>query len=127
MVGEWARLLKPGGRILFTDPITVTGPLTNTEIARRSSTGFYLFVPVKYDEEIIAGCGLRLIVSENVTRNMADIAGRRHAARASRESALRQVEGDPVYEEQQEFLAVTARIAREGRLSRFVYVAEKPR
>jgi hypothetical protein len=42
---EWARLLKPNGRLLFTDPTVVTGPLTNAEIAVRSSAGFYLFVP----------------------------------------------------------------------------------
>ena len=29
VVADWARLLKPGGRLLFTDPITVTGALTN--------------------------------------------------------------------------------------------------
>lgn len=26
VIGDWARLLKPGGRLLFTDPISVTGP-----------------------------------------------------------------------------------------------------
>jgi ubiquinone/menaquinone biosynthesis C-methylase UbiE len=45
VVAEWTRLLKPHGRLLFTDPITVTGPLTNAEISTRSSAGFYLFVP----------------------------------------------------------------------------------
>jgi ubiquinone/menaquinone biosynthesis C-methylase UbiE len=40
VIAEWARLLKPGGRLLFTDPITVTGPLTNAEIAVRSYSGF---------------------------------------------------------------------------------------
>ena len=49
-IADRARLLKPGGRLLFTDPITVTGALTNTEIAVRSSAGFYLFVPHGYDE-----------------------------------------------------------------------------
>jgi hypothetical protein len=54
-------LLKPSGRLLFTDPITVTGALTNAEIAVRSSAGFYLFVPHGYDERVIAQCGLRLL------------------------------------------------------------------
>jgi len=127
VVAEWTRLLKPGGRVLFTDPITVTGPLTNAEIALRGSAGYYLFVPREYDEDIMTQCGLRLVVSENITRNMAEIAERRKAARASRASSLRKIEGDQAYGQQQEFLAVAARTAREGRLSRFVYVAEKPR
>jgi SAM-dependent methyltransferase len=125
VIADWARLLKPGGRLLFTDPITVTGPLTNDEIAVRSSIGFFLFVPRDYDERVISQCGLRLLKCEDVTSNMAEIAERRRAARASREAALREIEGDQTYEGQQEFFAVAARIAREGRLSRFVYVAER--
>jgi ubiquinone/menaquinone biosynthesis C-methylase UbiE len=124
---DWARLLKPGGCLLFTDPITVTGPLTNSEISIRSSASFYLFVPLGYDESVIVQCGLRLLTFEDLTRNMAEIAERRMAARASRSSALREVEGDQGYKEQQEFFATAARIAKEARLSRFVYVAEKPR
>ena len=84
VIADWARMLKPGSLLLFTDPITVTGPLTADEIAER-----------------------------------------RRAARASREAALREIEGDQTYEGQQEFFAVAARIAREGRLSRFVYVSQK--
>jgi SAM-dependent methyltransferase len=125
VLGDWARLLKPGGRMLFTDPITVTGPLTNDEIAVRSSIGFFLFVPRDYDERLISQCGLKLVLCEDVTANMAEIAERRRAARATREAPLREIEGDQVYEGQQEFFAVASRIASEGRLSRFLYVAEK--
>jgi SAM-dependent methyltransferase len=125
VVAEWARLLKPGGRLLFTDPITVTGALTNQEIAVRSSTSFYLFVPLGYDETIIAQCGLQLLLFENATRNMAEVAERRMAARAKKSSILRDIEGEEGYEEQQEFLTTTACIAKEGRLSRFLYVAKK--
>ena len=125
VLADWARLLKPGGRLLFTDPITVTGPLTNDEIAVRSSIGFFLFVPRDYDERVISQCGLRLLLCEDVTANMAEIAEGRRAARAKRDVSLREIEGDQIYEGQQEFFAVAARIAREGRLSRFVYVAEK--
>ena len=118
-------MLKPGGQLLFTDPITVTGPLTNAEVAVRSSAGLYLFVPHGYDECVIAQYGLRLLVCEDVTANMAKVAEARRAARASRSVVLREIEGDQGYESQQEFLAVAARVAREGRLSRFVYVSKK--
>jgi 2-polyprenyl-3-methyl-5-hydroxy-6-metoxy-1,4-benzoquinol methylase len=127
VIGEWARVLKPGGHLLFTDPITVTGPLTSAEISVRSSAGFYLFVPHGYDERIISECRLGLSVCEDATANMAEVAERRRAARAARAAALRAIEGEQAYASQQEFLTVAARIAREGRLSRFVYVAEKPR
>jgi cyclopropane fatty-acyl-phospholipid synthase-like methyltransferase len=125
VIAEWSRLLKRDGRLLFTDPVIVTGPLTNVEIAIRSSTGFFLFVPPNYDESLIAECGLRLLVCEDLTANVAEVAQRRRAARASRSTALRATEGDQTYDGQQEFLAVASRIAGEGRLSRFVFVSEK--
>jgi SAM-dependent methyltransferase len=127
VIAEWARLLKRGGRLLFTDPITLTGPLTNAEVAMRSSGSFYLFVPLGYDEHVIAQYGLELTVREDVTANMAKVAEARRTARASRSAALRDIEGAQAYDGQQEFLVVAARVAREGRLSRFVYVSKKLR
>src|SRR6266446_2217246 len=97
VIAEWARLLKVGGRLLFTDPITLTGALTNAEIATRSSAGFYLFVPHGYDESIIAQCGLQPLVCEDVTANMAKVAEARYAARASRSASLREIEDDETY------------------------------
>jgi cyclopropane fatty-acyl-phospholipid synthase-like methyltransferase len=108
VIAEWARLLKVGGRLLFTDPITLTGPLTNAEVAVRSSAGVYLFVPHGYDESVIARCGLQLLVCEDVSANMAKVAEARCAARASRIVVLREIEGNQAYEGQQEFLAVAA-------------------
>jgi 2-polyprenyl-3-methyl-5-hydroxy-6-metoxy-1,4-benzoquinol methylase len=125
VIAEWVRLLKVGGRLLFTDPITLTGPLTNAEVAVRGSAGFYLFVPDGYDESIIRQCQLQLLLREDLTANMANVAEARRAARASRSAVLREIEGHPAYDGQQEFLAVAARVAREGRLSRFVYVSKK--
>ena len=112
VLSDWARLLKPGGRLLFTDPITVTGPLTNHEIAVRGSIGFFLFVPVDYDRTVIAQCGLRLLVCEDVTANMAEMAERRGAARASRSHLLREIEGAETYDGQQTFFAIAAHIGK---------------
>ena len=125
VLAQWARLLKPGGRLLFSDPVTVTGPLTNEELATRSSVGFLLFVPEGYDKEVIAQSGLRLLLRKNLTSNMAEVAEKRHAARGKRSAAIRQVEGSRAFAAQQNFLAIVARLAHEARLSRFVYVSEK--
>jgi len=125
--GEWARVLAPGGRVLFTDPITVTGPLSSEEIAIRASIGYFLFVPLGEDERLLRDAGLQPLAVEDATENMAAVAERWLTARAERAEALREIEGEPTFDGQQRFLEVTARLARERRLSRFVYLAEKPR
>lgn len=125
VIHEWARLLKPSGRLLFTDTAIITGPLTSEEIAIRSSAGFFLFVPRDYDRDAIAQSGLRLLVCRDVTANLAEVAEQRRAARDARSAAVREVEGEATYEAQQNFLAVASRLAAQGRLSRFVYVSER--
>jgi SAM-dependent methyltransferase len=123
---EWARVLAPGGRVLFTDPITVTGPLSSDEIAIRASIGYFLFVPPGEDERLLRDAGLRPLAVEDATENMAAVAERWRLARAKRAGALREIEGEQTFDGQQRFLDVTARLASERRLSRFAFLAEKP-
>ena len=122
---EWTRLLKPSGRLLFTDPTVVTGPLTKEEIATRTYAGFCLLTTPGYNEEVLRECGLRTLTIEDVTHTIADSAAGRRAARTAHESELRITEGDHSYEAQQDFLVMVERLARERRLSRFVFAAEK--
>lgn len=126
VVRDWARVLKPGGRLLFTDPIVVTGPLSNEEIAVRSAISYFLFVPPGYDERVLADAGLETVATEDRTDAAARVADRWHAARAAREAALRAAEGGARYEAQQAFFAVCARLFGERRLSRYAYLARKP-
>ncbi len=123
---DWERVLAPGGRMGFTDPITVTGSLGNDEIAVRASAGYYTFVPVGEDERLLVEAGLRMIGLEDATPNMAGVASRRLEARARRAEELRRIEGEETFDGQQRFLSVATALAGERRLSRFIYVAEKP-
>jgi len=122
---EWARVLKPGGRILFTDPIVVSGPLTNEEMTIRSSIGFYLFVPVGYDEDLLVQTGFDVVQQEDRTENMARTARDWHSAREARADDLRKIEGDETFQGQQRLLDVSARLARERRLCRVAFLARQ--
>lgn len=125
VVAEWARVLEPGGVLVFTDPIVVTGPLTAHEIAIRSSIGFFLFVPLGTDERVLAAAGFEVTDMVDRTENMAVTARRRREARDRHATDLRAIEGDATFEGQQRFLAVAAQLAEERRLSRFAIRAVK--
>lgn len=123
---EWGRVLRPGGSLVFTDPIVVTGPLTNEEIAIRSSIGFFLFVPAGTDERLLGEAGFEVVKTADRTENMAHMAERWRVARQERARDLRRVEGEETFEGQQRFFEVAARLAAERRLSRVAFHARRP-
>jgi SAM-dependent methyltransferase len=55
---DWHCIVRPGGRILFTDAMIVSGLVSHEELAIRSSIGFYLFVPPGENERLIARLGV---------------------------------------------------------------------
>ncbi len=125
VLGEWYRVLKGGGRLVFTDPITVTGPLTSDENAIRASIGFFLFVPLGTDEVMLRKAGFEVKRVEDRTENVSRVARRWREARAANEIKVRELEGDKEYEDQQTFFDVAATLAEQRRLSRFAYLAIK--
>ena len=63
LLRELWRVLKPGGRMFFSDALVVGGILSNEELATRSLIGYYLFVPPGENEKThrgrrvsVAGC-----------------------------------------------------------------------
>lgn len=85
---EWRRVLRPGRCAVFTDSVVIAGPVTNDELALRSSIGLFLFVPVGVNEQLIEAAGLRLVRQEDVIANAAMVSGRWHESRESHKDAL---------------------------------------
>ncbi len=122
---DWHRLLRPGGRVLFTDPIVVTGQLSNEEVRTRSSIGLFLFTPVGHNERLLAQVGFRLLSVQDVTEAVATVSRRWRDARARRRDRLVVLEGEDGFEGVQRFLDAVHLLASERRLSRYMYFAEK--
>jgi SAM-dependent methyltransferase len=122
---DWHRVVRPHGRILFTDAMVVTGLVTHEEIAIRSSIGFYLFLPPGENERLIVQAGFTLLSTEDVTAGAAAIAQRWHDARERHRVELVEREGDANFAGLQRFLACVQRLSAERRLSRYCYLAEK--
>jgi hypothetical protein len=114
------------GRLLFTDSTVLTGAVTTSELGIRGGIGFFLVVPPGLDEEALEAAGLILLKREDRTAATAEVAACLHAARARRAAALEREEGADWFGKRQRLLATTAELAESRRLSRFLYLAEKP-
>lgn len=125
VLAAWRRVLKPGGRLLLTDPVVLTGPVTSVELAFRASIGLFVFVPPGADEAMLRQAGFTVERVVDRTANMAANAAGWLRARARREPELRALEGDAAFDGQQRFLATTAALAAEGRLSRQAILARR--
>jgi len=123
---EWRRVLRPGRQAVFTDPVVISGPVTGDELARRSSIGPFLFVPLGVNEQLIAQAGLQLVQTEDVTANAELVSGRWHRARQAHEAELLRIEGAERFEGLQRFLHAVERLSSERRLSRIAYLVLKP-
>ena len=125
VVRDWHRVLRPGGRALFTDPVVITGPVTNDELALRSSIGLFVFVPPDVTERFLAEAGFRVVQREDATANAALVSGRWHAAREAHRDDLLTIEGEPRFEGLQRFFHAVHVLTSERRLSRIAYVVER--
>jgi SAM-dependent methyltransferase len=123
---EMFRVLKPCGRMLFSDALIVGGMIAQQEIATRSSIGFYVFSPPGENERLMERAGLREIRTTDTTGNAARIARRWHDARQKKKEDLVVAEGEANFEGLQRFLSCVHTLTSEKRLLRYLYSASKP-
>jgi SAM-dependent methyltransferase len=126
LLREIFRVLKPGGRFLFSDALVIGGLISQEEVAARSAIGYYLFSPPGENERLLADAGFARIEVLDTTASAAEISTRWHNAREKHGEALAAIEGRMNFEGLQKFLAAVEKLTRERRLLRLLYVAERP-
>jgi len=123
---EVARVLRPGGRFLFTDAGVVTGAVSNDEIRRRSAYGYTQFVAPGWNERVLADAGFRIIDTEDRTRSVLVAAGGRLAAMKAHYAELEHLSTAAELDTQHEYLETVIEVSRRGAVSRMMYLAELP-
>jgi SAM-dependent methyltransferase len=126
LLQELFRVLKPNGRLVFSDALIIGGIVSHEEIAARSAIGYYLFSPPGENERLLGTAGFRLLRVVDATSSAQHIAQRWREARFKRADGLIAIEGQGNFEGLQHFLATVETLNKERRLLRSVYLAQKP-
>lgn len=122
---EMFRVLKPGGRMLFSDALVIGGMVSHEEIATRSSIGYYVYSPPGVNERLIEGAGFQDLSTTDTTESAALISERWLEAREKRKQELIAAEGDANFIGLQKFLSCVHALTSERRLLRYLYLAGK--
>ena len=125
LLTELHRLLRPGGTLLYTDPVIVTGPVSNEELAIRSSIGFFLFVPPGENERVLKACGFELLAADDVTANTAMVSAGWVRTREKFRDQLIEANGRENYEGTLRFSHAVHALSSSRRLSRFMFLARR--
>ena len=126
VLGQVFRVVRPGGKFLFSDALVIGGTISHQEIASRSLIGYYIFSPPGENERLLEQQGFRVLSVTDTSQNAARIAKRWHDAREKRKAPLVAMEGEANFAGLQQFLSAVHSLTGEGRLRRYLYVAQKP-
>jgi ubiquinone/menaquinone biosynthesis C-methylase UbiE len=122
---EIFRVLKPAGRMLFSDALVIGGMISAEEIAIRSSIGFYFYSPAGENERLLGQAGFSEVGITDTTENAARISKKWHDAREKKKEELVAAESSANFEGLQRFLSCVHTLNSERRLLRYLYVARK--
>ena len=122
---EVARVLRPGGRFLFTDAAVLVGAISSEQVQARSVHGATHLASADFNPNALKAAGLRLMEAEDRTPSLLRSARGRRVARAARQPQLERLEGPEQYALEQRYLDTVITLAETQSLSRWMYLSER--
>lgn len=119
------RVLRPGGRLLYTDPMVLVGIVTSDEIAVRSWAGLSCLNPRGENERLLEATGFELLTYDDLTESVVMVANRQAVAFAKFRDDIVNNLGEEVYDGLVNSTSMAGTMARQRRLLRIAYLSRK--
>lgn len=119
------RVLRTGGRLLFTDPMVLTGIVCSEEVALRTWAGAACLVPPGENERLLHLAGFDLLSYEDLTESVIVVARRQAAAYERFRAELIENMGAELCQGLIDSTSISEKLADQKRLIRIAYLARK--
>lgn len=119
------RVLRPGGRLLYTDPMVLVGIVTSDEIQVRTWAGMACLIPRGENERLLEVSGFELLSYDDLTESVVTVARRQAAAFERFREDIANNLGEEVYEGLTSSTGMAEKLADQKRLIRIAYLSRK--
>lgn len=119
------RVLRPGGRLLFTDPMVLVGIVSSDEVSVRTWAGAACLIPRGENENLLQLTGFELLSYEDLTESVVTVARRQAAAFEKYRSDIVGSMGQEIYDALTSSTRMAETLADQKRLIRIAYLARR--
>jgi len=125
LLRECHRVLHPGGRLLYTDPMVLVGIVTSDEITVRTWAGLTCLISWGGNESLLQAAGFELLLYEDLTESVVTVAQRQAAAFARFREEIVGGMGEEIYQGLVQSTWMAKTLAEQRRLIRIAYLSRK--